>query len=59
MARFNAANPALAVMSGDIVESVNGTTGDATAITDAIKSAAGLDLLVHSEHTDLRYSVTE
>jgi len=40
ISEFNAANPALAVMSGDIVESVNGTTGDATAITDAIKGAA-------------------
>jgi hypothetical protein len=47
IAEFNAANPATAVMSGDIVESVNGTTGDATAITDAIKnSAAGSTLTI-------------
>ena len=38
-ARYNAANPATAVMTGDIIESVNGATGDATAIKDAIKSA--------------------
>ena len=46
-------------MDGDIIESVNGTTGDATAITDAIKSAPALDLLVHSEYVVFRYSVTE
>jgi len=40
IAEYNAANPATAVMTGDIIESVNGATGDATAIKDAIKASA-------------------
>ena len=48
MARFNAANPATAVQVGDIFESVNGASGDMRAIANAVKSAAALDLLVHS-----------
>jgi len=41
IAEYNAANPGTAVTSGDIILSVNGTSGDATAITNAIKGAAG------------------
>merc|ERR1719171_244433 len=40
IAEYNAANPSTAFMADDIIESVNGTTGDKTAITDAIKAAA-------------------